>query len=213
MKDYSCYLFDADGTLIDTIELIYRCFVHTCGVYGRPIPGRDEVVALVGLPLRKSIDRFFGPVPDGRFEEIRSTHMDYQMSIYRRHLRLFDGVADSLNALRGRGKKLGVVTSRRMPTLALYLGALDIMDCFDVLVTPESTEKHKPDPEPVLEALKQLGVQASQSVYIGDADCDIECGNRAGTDTIFVSWSNTKADRLSAKPTFVIDRLAELIVG
>jgi pyrophosphatase PpaX len=210
MKDYSYYLFDADGTLIDTTELICRCFFHTCETFGNIAVSRTEVVKNIGLTLRRQMEVYFGPLDDEQFSLRAKEHMRYQLSIYREHLRLFPTVREGLDLLRTRGKQCAVVTSRRRETLDLYLKETGIYEYFQVFVTPEDTVKHKPDPEPALAALTMLEALDKRAVFIGDSEFDIECGRRAGIDTAFVSWSRTDPASLPSQPTYLVSDLTQM---
>jgi phosphoglycolate phosphatase-like HAD superfamily hydrolase len=211
MKDYSFYLFDADGTLIDTTELIYRCFVHTCKKFGDIDISRDAVVSNIGLTLRRQMEVYFGPLTDDQFAVRAAEHMRFQLSIYPEFLRLFPTVLDGLELLRSRGKRCAIVTSRRRETLDLYLRKTGIIEYFEVIVTPENTPKHKPDPEPVLEALRLLSaINKDKAVFVGDSTYDIECGSRAGVDTAFVTWSHTDPAGFLFPPTYCVSDLTQM---
>lgn len=212
MKEYKGYLFDADGTLFDTAEMIFQCFNHTCSMFGNIKICRNEVFSNIGIPLRPQLENFLGILNDSRAEEIIGEHMRYQLEIYKDYLCLFPGVADTLRDLKKKGKKLAVVTSRKIYTLTLFLKHTGIFRYFDSLITPESTKKYKPHPEPALEALRQLDCKAHEALFVGDAVFDIECGREAGMDTAFVSWSKLEPDSFSVKPDFIIDRIEELII-
>jgi pyrophosphatase PpaX len=211
MKNYSFYLFDADGTLIDTTDLIYRCFVHTCKVFGNMDVSRSDVVKNIGLTLRKQMEVYFGPLTDEQFTIRSAEHMNYQLSIYPQYLRVFPTVVKGLDMLRKRGKRCAIVTSRRRETLELYLRKTGILEYFEAFVTPENTAKHKPDPEPALKALELLGsADKNEAVFIGDSEYDIECGRQAGIDTAFVEWSHNDPAALPSKPTYCISDLMQL---
>jgi pyrophosphatase PpaX len=211
MKDYSFYLFDADGTLIDTTELIYKCFVHTCKIFGDMDVSRNDVVKNIGLTLRKQMEVYFGPLTDEQFAARAAEHMKYQLSIYPQYLRVFPTVVKGLEMLRECGKRCAVVTSRRRETLDLYLKKTGIFDYFEVFVTPENTAEHKPDPEPALAALGLLGARdKGEAVFIGDSEYDIECGKRAGIDTAFVEWSHNDPSAFPSSPTYCISDLTQL---
>jgi pyrophosphatase PpaX len=211
MKNYSYYLFDADGTLIDTTELIYQCFLNTFKKFGNREVSRSDVVKNIGLTLRSQMEVYFGPLTDERFAEMAGEHMKYQLSIYPRYLKLFPTVLEGLTLLRDRGRRFGIVTSRRRQTLELFLKKTGIFDFFEVLVTPENTKKHKPEPEPVLAALSLFKI-ADKSVVlmVGDSEFDIECGSRAGVDTAFVNWSHSDSMSFGHKPTHMIDDFIQL---
>jgi pyrophosphatase PpaX len=211
MKNYNVYLFDADGTLFDTAELIYQCFVYSCAKYGNRAIEREEVFGSIGLTLQDQFKRYLAPQPAQVMRQIVSDHMDYQLSMYRDHLKAFPGVVETLRALRARGKKLAVVTSRKIQSLSLYLRETGMEGCFDLLITPDETRRHKPDPEPVVKALEMLSAHPAEAVFVGDSVFDMECGRNAGVDTVFVTWSLTPAETLPHRPTWCIDAMDELL--
>jgi pyrophosphatase PpaX len=212
MKSYQNYLFDSDGTLIDTVELIYRTFDYTCRKYAGFTPDRDGLVQTIGRPLSWQIDHYLGAMPAAKKEAILLDYKRYQLEIYPEYLRPFPGVGETLERLKAAGKRMAVVTSRKMETANLYLDVCGFRRYFDVLVTPELTEHHKPHPEPALKALALIGAQADESVFIGDASWDIECGQRAGMDTVFVTWSHQHPDAIDPPPTWRIERMDQLLV-
>ncbi len=211
MKEYSYFLFDADGTLIDTTELICQSFIYTCKTFaGLSIP-REKIIRNIGLTLRKQMEVYFGPLSDAQFAERSAAHMKYQVSIYKTHLCLFKTVLEGLTELYKRGKHLAVVTSRRKETLDLYLQETGIYRFFSVFVTPENTATHKPDPAPAFEALRLLACDnPHDALFIGDSEFDIECGNRAHIDTAFVQWSENDPQTFPTKPTYSISDLRQL---
>jgi pyrophosphatase PpaX len=210
MKQYTCYLFDADGTLIDTIDLIVRCFEHTCAKFcGISVPAR-EIIKNIGLTLREQMERFLGPLADERFEIILREHMDFQRSHYREYLKVFPGVAEGLAELTSCGKRCAVVTSRKRESLEVYLKETGIYDYFKAFVTMEATQRHKPEPEPALKALALLGGKKEEALFIGASRFDIECAANAGIDSAFVKWSRNDPSELVVQPTMYIDDLREL---
>ena len=210
MKNYEYYLFDADGTLIDTAELIYQAFKYSCRKFAGKEISADVVKQSIGLPIRTMMEMHIGPMPDERYARILPEHMAYQRSIRGDYLKLFPRVAEGLHALKAQGKQLAVVSSRQHETLTLYLQEMGIYDLFDAVVPPELTEKHKPHPEPALKALAMLHGEAKESLFIGDAEFDMECGRRAGMDTAFVAWSHNDPASLSIPPTLVLKDMRDL---
>jgi pyrophosphatase PpaX len=213
MKDYEYYLFDADGTLFDTTEMIYRCFEHSFRRLGLRMVPQDLVYSNIGLPLRAQLEVYIGPVSDQFFAEYKSEHMGYQLSIYKDFINLFPQVDETLSILKACGKKCAVVSSRLKESLNLFLDETNILNYFHVVMSPEGTTLHKPHPEPALKVLEMFGCKdASQGLFIGDASFDIECGATAGMDTAFVQWSRCGAESLPVKPTYVIKDMRELLV-
>lgn len=210
MKSYNAYLFDCDGTLLDTTELIYQCFLYICQKYGNIKVTREQVFEHIGIPLRPQLEYLMGPLK-GREEKIIADHMEYQFSIYPDYLRLFPEVLETLQQLKEKNKKLAIVTSRRKKSLNLYLQYTGIFAYFDLLITPELTQKHKPDPEPALVTIEQLSCNPQESLFIGDSVYDITCGQQAGMDTAFVAWSKVTLPKTAEAPTYVIKNIGELL--
>lgn len=212
MKEFDGYLFDADGTLFDTTEMIVRCFENTAKCHGLPIPSRHAIISHVGMTLKAQMQVYFGILTDEEFARYRHTHMEYQLKIYKSYLKLCPGVFEAVHNLKAKGKKMAVVTSRMMQTLSIYLSDMGIIDCFDALVTPESTGRHKPDPEPALHALSMISVQPENALFVGDAVFDMECGKRAGCSTAYVKWSNTPVSENTFPPDYIISDMQEICV-
>lgn len=213
LKTYSCYLFDADGTLFDTTELICQCYFNTARVAGITELNKESVLSSIGMTLRDQMEIHFGPLTEERFGYLREVHMDYQVSAYKKYLKLFNGVHESLKYLTERGKRCVVVTSRMRPTLDVYLKETGIISFFEHFITPELTLRHKPDPQPAFKALELLHCEPEESLFIGDSTFDIECGHSAGTATAFVRWSLNEPDTLRIPPTYYLNDMRDLCIA
>lgn len=214
MKEYDAYLFDADGTLIDSKEIILRSFEHAIEHMGAADPGREFTGYTIGLPVAKQMRLVLGEGRDeAYYREAVRVYSGFMNEHFKSCLAAFPGVRDGLETLRARGKKLAVVTSRRKPSLERFFRHLDLFDCFDLFVTPESTERHKPDPEPALFAARELGVAPERCVFIGDAVFDIQCGAAAGMDTVLVKWGGLDPSGWPVRPGLVVDDFADLLPG
>jgi len=211
MRSYQNYLFDADGTLIDTAELICQSFLHVFNRYDSVNFDRERIIGDMGRPLLEMIGAYFPNRSEGDIENISNVYRNYQLTIFQDFLALFPNVQETLSSLKNSGKRLAVVTSRKEDTAIKFLAHTNILEYFDAVVTPESTRKHKPQPEPALKALELIGGSASETVFVGDSSYDIQCGEQAGMDTIFVGWSQNKPSTFTIRPTFVIDDMKELL--
>ena len=177
-------LFDLDGTLIDSGSMILSSFRHaTRTVLAREIPDEELVAACGGATIYDQM-RSFDP-----------RHVDALVEAYREHnaplheeLETFDGVDRLLAGLKADGRKLGIVTAKRRRTVALAFRVLDLERFFDAVVTAEDTERHKPDPAPVLEALARLDCGPSEAAFVGDSPFDVGAGKAAGVFVVAVSW-------------------------
>jgi pyrophosphatase PpaX len=212
MKQYKTYLFDVDGTLLDTTELIYQSFLNSCRVYGNFDVTREEVYKHIGIPLRTQLELYLGKKSDSQYTELYDFHRNYQKSIYKKTLKAYSGVVAGIQELAKRGAQLGIVSSRTRDSLDRYLKYVGIFDHFSVISTPEVTENHKPHPEPVLWALEQLKAKAEDTIFIGDATVDIASGNSAGVDTAFVDWGHNSINDIDAEPVYIISEFDQLFV-
>ncbi len=211
IKPYQTYLFDSDGTLLDTAELIFQTFLYTCKKYGDFNIERPRVIADIGTPLVRQIQLYLGQLSESELTLILADYKDYQLSIYQHHLSVFPGVEETLQQLKNRGRQLAVVTSRKLDTTEIYLKIGKLYDFFDVIITPESTSDHKPHPAPALKAIEMLNGHTQDALFIGDAYFDIECGQQAGMDTALVSWSHNDPDSIQPPPTYIIQKMADLL--
>jgi pyrophosphatase PpaX len=181
---YPTVLFDLDGTLVDSGAMILASYRHaTRTVLECEIP--DEVLA--GFIGGGSIREHMRALDERRADELVRVYREHNEPLHD-ELEAFPGVVELLETLSAEGRKLGVVTAKRRRTVDLAFGVLPIERYFDVVVTTESTERHKPHPDPVLHALAELDAARDESAYVGDSPWDVEAGKAAGVFTVAVSW-------------------------
>ena len=179
-------LFDLDGTLVDSAAAILGSFHHaTETVLRRRFPD-EQILAQVGGTNLTHQMQLLDPDPERVDELIRvyREHNDPQYS----ELACFEGVVDVLRQLRTEGRRLGVVTAKRRPTVERVFAGAGIGEFFDVVVGSEDTERHKPHPEPVLKALELLDARPEQAAYVGDSPFDVAAARAAGVFAVAVGW-------------------------
>lgn len=208
MKPYETYLFDADGTLFDTADLICDCFGHVAAIHSDTTLTRQEILSGYGLPLKGQLIKLLGAHIN--VDQVLDDYMDYQLEVMDSRIVPFPGVKETLEKLHNSGKKLGIVTSRRRYSMDKILDFTDTARYFSAVVTPEDTTRHKPDAEPTLLALERLGAQKDHTVFTGDAEFDIMSGTSAGVDTAFVGWSHLDAGTLQVRPTWTIHSMYDI---
>ena len=202
-------LFDLDGTLIDSIQLIVEAAEHAFrGRAGRS-PTRAEWVAGIGTPLVTQLRAFASDEEDlGR---LLAGYRTYQQMHHDRLTRCFDGIVGVVSELRARGHPLGVVTSKVDASARRSLEHVGLLPLMDVIVGADACVRHKPDPEPVRLALSMLGYAPHESVYVGDTVHDIAAGNAAGVHTVGVAWGACAREQLlGQEPRDIIDSIEEL---
>lgn len=210
-------LFDLDGTLVDTTELILQSFAYAFDAHlpGR-LPSRADLIATFGrsLPaaLRELAVEHGDADPDRLAAEMLATYRDFQHLHHDRLIRPFDGIAEALDHLRRRGHRLGVVTSKMQHFARHGMRLFDLERHFDVAVFHDDVSRHKPDPEPLLEAARRAGVPPAQAIYIGDSTHDIVAGRAAGMRTVAVLWGPFARDVLErVEPDHLVATPAELL--
>ncbi len=201
-------LFDLDGTVVDTVELIVSSFRHaTRTVLGRVLPD-DYILAGVGRPLRAQMERLSAE----HGQELYDVYREYN---HRRHdelIRGYEGIDEVLRELRAAGRKLGIVTSKSYDTTQMAFRALGLAGHFDAVVTATDTAEHKPSPVPLLLCLERLGAPAARAIYVGDSPFDIQAGAAAGMATAAVAWGVFGREALLvAAPVFWLDEPHELL--
>ena len=179
-------LFDFDGTVMNTNDVIIASWQHTF----RTIDGKErevsEIARTFGEPIVKTMKRLFPQVP---VEESLKIYRSYQYDYFDDLVTLFPGMKELLVKLRKTGYKTGLVTSRMRNTTFRGLEKFELTDLFDAVVTCDDTNVHKPDPEPVFIALDKLGTKPEKTVMLGDTMYDIMCANNAGVTSILVGWA------------------------
>ena len=187
---YETYLFDLDGTLIHTLDLIVECFKHSLNI-GQDIHLSDEEIkSKIGLPLLDQMKLYLGDSKDINYEKIMKKHMEYQIQHWKDFVYVYDGIFNLLKQLKNNNKIMAIVTSRKKKTAHLYLQDLRLINFFSIIVTPEDTEKHKPNPAPVLFALENLNQKHYNTLFVGDSPFDMEAGIKAQVDVAFAQWAH-----------------------
>lgn len=211
MKRYPFYFFDLDGTLIDTADLIHECFKYLLSKEKLQVPPKKKITSLIGLPLKNQFQKYFPEKDEAGLEAVFNDYMGYQYLIYKDYLKLFPDVIETLALLKSEGHPLALVTSRRKKSAELFTQETGLFGFFDVIITPENTEKHKPEPDPAILAWTQLGKPKGTGLFVGDAEFDMACGKAAGLETAFVNWGPNDISSLKTKPDHILKSMKELI--
>ena len=182
----STILFDLDGTLIDSIELILGSYRHTMLKHRGEAPADDFWLAGLGTPLRSQFRALTDD--EGEIEAMVHTYRSYNLANHDAMVCEYPGVRDAVVGLNRRGARLGIVTSKMRAGALRGLGVCRYDGLFEVVVGSDDVERHKPDPEPVLKALELLGVEPPMAVFVGDSPHDMASGRAAGVATAAALW-------------------------
>ena len=211
---YRCLLFDLDGTILNSTDMIARSLAVALDTHTGQVPPLDVLIAGIGTPLVDQLAhhaREFGIEDMSVVDAMVRTYLDDNHARHDQEIQIFEGAKSTLNTLKQRGVTLGIVTSKPVSTAIRGLELFGLTSHFDVVVGCDSVTKHKPDPAPVLYALNALDMEKAQTIYIGDSTHDIHAGNRAGVHTAGVLWGPyPKAALQAANPTMLLRRFTDI---
>jgi pyrophosphatase PpaX len=206
---FTTVLFDLDGTVVDSGAIILASMRHAT----REVLGRDysdeELLQAVG-----------GPGLEAQMGALAPDHVDRLVDVYRAHneplhddLEACAGMEEVLVRLREEGRRLAVVTAKRRETVELAFARVPLGHLFETVVGGDETERHKPDPEPLLLAAERLEADPSETAYVGDSPFDVRAAKAAGMFAVAVTWGRIHdRERLEAeRPDALVDSAEELL--
>lgn len=210
------FLFDLDGTLVDSVPDLAANIDRTLLAMGRPPAGAGHVRQWIGNGLERLLNRALTGDMDGvaspdTLARARQLFEDYYGRFLCEESRLYDGAPELLQALQSRHAKMAIVTNKPTALTIRLLELLGIRDCFETVVGGGDTALLKPDPAPLLVALQRLDRPAATALMVGDSINDIEAAQAAGISCVAVSFGyNHGGDIHAANADLVIDSLHEL---
>jgi pyrophosphatase PpaX len=209
MPKLDTYLFDLDGTLIDSLELILNSYRHTLMMHRGAAPADEVWKAGIGTPLRTQLAPFAEDADE--IERMVDTFRDYNFANHDQLIRPFPGIREAVSDLKNNGKALGIVTSKARKGTLRGLDTCGLTELFETIVAADDVDKHKPDPTPVLRALELLNADASSTVFIGDSRFDLAAGRDAGVLTAAALWGPfERRDLASYSPDYWLSKPADI---
>jgi pyrophosphatase PpaX len=200
-------LFDFDGTVVDSGGIILASMRHATRTVLSREYSDDELMANVG-----------GPGLEAQMVAIAPDRADELVRVYRQHnesihdqLDWCVGMEDVLVALREQGRRLGIVTAKKRSSVELAFAHLPLEHLFDVVVAGDDTERHKPDPDPLLLGLDRLGVAPSAAAYVGDSPYDMRAARAANVFGVGVTWGKIHGADALRDADVVVDSPEELL--
>lgn len=203
-------LFDLDGTLVDTKDLIFASFQHTFAHY---LPehtlSEEELTSFLGPTLKESFGRYF---PEEQLDEIIAYYRAFNHEHHDEYVKEFPGAKETLAYLKENGYAIGVVSNKFIPTVTMGLRRFDLEQYVEVIVGAGDIKHPKPSPEGLLLACKKLYHNHDDVIYVGDSPSDIlACKNMAAYSVAAAFDPNREKELLDSKPCSVIHTLTELI--
>jgi pyrophosphatase PpaX len=201
-------LFDLDGTVIDSGAIILASMRHAAKEVLGAAPPDELLMAAVG-----------GPGLEAQMHALAPDRVQELVDVYRAHneplhdeLMCCAGIDGVLLSLKEEGRRLGIVTAKRLATVELAFKTLPLRHLFDTVVGGDETQRHKPDPEPLLLAAERLGVEPETCAYVGDSPFDIRAAKAAHMHAVAVTWGGIHdRDKLvDEQPDAIVDNAEEL---
>jgi pyrophosphatase PpaX len=205
-------VFDLDGTLVSTRQLIAHCVKEVVGKYLDRTPTLEEVMANFGPAAWEIVSKYTLSLGEMQNRRAIEDYYDcYRRELPRRAL-LFPGIRELLGKLRKSGRRLAVFTGIERIQMDMTLEGFGLRKYFQVLIARDDVQRPKPDPEGVKLALAKLGVRPEESLMVGDSPSDILAGKQAGVVTAAALWSRqfTTGDPSEAGPDYSFHSIREL---
>jgi len=200
-------LFDLDGTLIDTNELIIASFEHTFHHHELTFT-REEIMEFNGPPLADTLRAIDPERADGMIE----TYREHNHRVHDDYVKVFPHVNETVGKLKDKGFQLGVVTTKMRKGVNMGLALTGLDNLFDTIITLEDVKHPKPHSEPVMKALAELKSPADTALMVGDNYHDILAGKNAGTRTAGVAWAHKGKERLlEYEPTYMLKDIRDIL--
>ena len=187
MNKYKVLLFDLDGTLCDTDEMIVQTMQAIYKEF-KPVKerSREELYYFSGPPIRDTLANEF---PDQDPDYMYDVFKKVSKGFYKDYVYPYKDEIEILTALKDKGYRLGVVTNKGLPLTIYSLEICHIDSLFDVIISADDVKIPKPDPTGINKALEKLGIKNKEEVlYIGDNDIDYITASNAGVNTLLVTW-------------------------
>lgn len=176
-------LFDVDGTLLDTERVVIQSFRDTVAI-DPSVPDKD-LHFILGIPGVQSLERYCDSSED--IQNLLALWVE-KLASYGKEVQLFPGILPLLQQLQQKNYQLGIVTSKLRTDMEDTLKAFDLNKYFAAIVTASDTEKHKPNPDPILKALELIDAAPQETIYIGDSIYDLQSAQNSQVSFALAGW-------------------------
>ncbi|MFC5602414.1 pyrophosphatase PpaX [Sporosarcina koreensis] len=208
MDKITTLLFDFDGTLLDTNELIIQTFQTVLNTHYPGRYEREDILPFLGPTLRET----FESIDPEKTEQLMAEYRTWNIANHDAFATEFDGVSETLRQLKNAGFKMAIVSTKRNDMVMKGLQLIKAEDLFDTVVGLDDVQHAKPHPEPLLLAMERLNSTPEETMMIGDNMHDILGGKNAGVRTAGVAWSAKGEQFIQAQdPDFVLQHISDLL--
>ena len=208
---FKAILFDFDGTLANTTDIILAGFHKAClDVMGHDVPD-EEIIKTFGLTLKAGMEAL-ADKPE-QVDPMRDTYRDYFYANHDAMIKSLPGVQEALAKLYAQGILMAVVTSKRRPMALRGIECVGLTPYISSVVACTDIENPKPAPDGMLAAIKALGVKPEECLCVGDSPFDLQSGHNAGTQAAAVRYTLFDWQEMleQGKPDYVLEKIEDLL--
>jgi pyrophosphatase PpaX len=208
IKKLSCVIFDVDGTLTETLELIFATFNYVAEKYAGKRFSPAEITAMFGPPEEVAVERLVG---DGRLPAAMTDFFDFYKRNFHLMAKLYPGMDEILKFLKEKKLLLAVFTGKGTRSTEITLQEFGIRQYFDMIVTGNDVVNHKPSAEGIRKVMDRFKLPPGEVLMIGDAVADVKASHEAGIPIAAVVWDSYAKDKImQMKTDYLFHNVAEL---
>ncbi len=207
ISEINTFLFDFDGTILDSRKAIVNVFYELFQKYG----DRQLTYEMVDQQFGISFRSILAGLNSHKQAEIVREYFELLPEEEERSARLFPGMKENIFYLKNEGFNVALVTNKEKILVMRSLKKFEIFDLFDVIVTLDDVEKPKPEAEPIELALRSMKAQKGKSVMIGDSVFDVEAAKNAGIMSCVIDWQNNYPPK-GTLPDFLFENINDLMI-
>ena len=205
---FDTILFDLDGTILNSKQLIFSSFVHTFEIHRPDYQLTDEELeSFFGPTLQQSFSRYSND--QNEIDEMIKTYREYNVSHHDEMVEPISGAKALIKTLHNKGYKVGVVSSKKTDLVMHGLEVIGVFNYMDIIIGCDEVKNHKPAPDGILLAIKEL--DSKNALYVGDTINDIKAGKAANIKTCGCLYVSDPDKIIDEKPDYVIKRLEDIL--
>jgi pyrophosphatase PpaX len=201
-------LFDFDGTLVDTNELVIEALNKAAEKFTGKRLSAEKLNSVLGYYLEEQMRMISGQ----HYKEMTAYYSNYYKSMQDLMVKDFPGIKEMLEALKRQGCRMAIISAKGRNGIEHGLKKYAIGQYFDVVVSARDVENNKPHPEPAIKAMKLLSANKEDTLLVGDSPLDMQCGRASGIKTVLVGWTIFPKEKfVGLEPDFYVKSPQEII--